>query len=416
MKRAKLTALLLLGVALLAPLATLAMPEPAKSTRTGFEFDFYMYTGVSITLVFVVAAIVFFMGLRGFSAKLKRAYTILCSGLIFYGIALVQVPIMTVTNSLDSPWSRSGIIAFPFLLAIIAMYWGITAFAKLFGVRSKWMSGWLVVSLSVLAAVVSVFVPHFGEASEEIAFDSTVAFSVWGLGLLAASVIIALKAKRLANVTYTNALAWMFLGFLSVWVIGVHYLVSIILVGDRSQYAEGVLSLSPYVVSALLFTRAAYSFNAIAWLPATTDASPRTFFGKPKKTATAVQHSISSIDIVTYAAQLVSNPHEIDPILDGLRTITATLPVGSQLSAEQNRSLQNIYLQIEDHLVQKEQVRTFTKEQVRAEMSQKLGLATNSASTFWPIIATPAAPAASPAGPQPTPQAPIAPTPAAPSS
>lgn len=77
------------------PLIALAVPEPAGSSRTGFTFDLYIYVSVAITLAFIGASILFIMGFRGFTTRLKQAYGTLCLGLMLYGIAQLQIPILT---------------------------------------------------------------------------------------------------------------------------------------------------------------------------------------------------------------------------------------------------------------------------------------------------------------------------------
>ena len=74
------------------------------------------------------------------------------------------------------------------------------------------------------------------------------------------------------------------------------------------------------------------------------------------------------LDAVIYVAGLVSDSDAIDPILDGVRGITAKLQPGEAPSKEDAQSLINIYLQIEQYLVTKEAIRTFAKEDLRIRL------------------------------------------------
>jgi hypothetical protein len=380
MHRIKTLTALLIAVTLVVPLFAVLLTEPPSSGRVGIEFDLYIYVSIATTLGFIGAAILFIMGFGGFTAKLKRAYGTICLGLVFYGLAQFQIPVLTVTNQLETTWTRSGFIAIPFLVALIALFWGMRLFARLIGVKSIWASPWFVFLLSAAAAVVATFVPHFGPSSAEVAFDSSVAFSTWGSGIIAASAILALQIKRAANVSYTNALAWMFIAFLGIALVGIHYLLSIILLGDRSEYAEGVGTLATYCFAGLIFIRAAYAFNAIGTQPVSSDMQ-RNFFGHPQEITES--GTVSSIDIVVYATQLVSNPSAINQEVDRVRSITSSLGADRQLTPTQTSMLKEVYLSIEYYLTDKEPVRKFTRDSLRHEIQSKLRLNPNSNSTFW---------------------------------
>lgn len=65
------------------------------------------------------------------------------------------------------------------------------------------------------------------------------------------------------------------------------------------------------------------------------------------------------IDRIGYLASLVSDPRSVDPILDKLRILTAT---SSQLSSKDMETLESIRAELENYLIHKEKVRSFTKE------------------------------------------------------
>jgi hypothetical protein len=91
---------------------------------------------------------------------------------------------------------------------------------------------------------------------------------------------------------------------------------------------------------------------------------------------------VSSIDIVIYAANLVSDPRNIDPILDRLRTITARMGAQTTVSATDQEVLRQIYLTIEQYLIERETVRVFTRDSLRQTIANDLRL-TNAPGTFW---------------------------------
>jgi hypothetical protein len=86
----------------------------------------------------------------------------------------------------------------------------------------------------------------------------------------------------------------------------------------------------------------------------------------------SVKSSKTLLDLVTYTAGLASNSTDIDPALDKVRSITASLAPGQQPSAADNQVLTQVYLQIEQYLITKESLRTFTKQELRARIAPEL--------------------------------------------
>lgn len=70
------------------------------------------------------------------------------------------------------------------------------------------------------------------------------------------------------------------------------------------------------------------------------------------------------LDAVTYAATLVSKPNEIDAQLDRVRSITAT-HTAKDFTKDDKEILREVYEYLEDYLVNKEALRSFTRDSVR---------------------------------------------------
>lgn len=70
------------------------------------------------------------------------------------------------------------------------------------------------------------------------------------------------------------------------------------------------------------------------------------------------------LDAVTFAATLVSKPREIDAQLDRIRSITATRS-SKKFNDADTQILREVYDYIEDYLVEKETLRSFTRDSVR---------------------------------------------------
>ena len=96
----------------------------------------------------------------------------------------------------------------------------------------------------------------------------------------------------------------------------------------------------------------------------------KNFFGSGQGTSLAKSKNI--LDLVTSTASLASNPTQIDPVLDSVRTISSRLTPGAPLSASDEETLFGVYLRLEKYLTNDEPIRTFTKDELRARLSPEL--------------------------------------------
>lgn len=78
------------------------------------------------------------------------------------------------------------------------------------------------------------------------------------------------------------------------------------------------------------------------------------------------------LDAVTYVATLVSKSGDIDKQLDRVRTITAQRSTGN-LTSEDTKVLTEVYDYLEEYLVKKEALRSFTRESIRERTYDYLG-------------------------------------------
>ncbi|HKU18848.1 MAG TPA: hypothetical protein VJP80_06270 [Candidatus Saccharimonadales bacterium] len=92
-------------------------------------------------------------------------------------------------------------------------------------------------------------------------------------------------------------------------------------------------------------------------------------FGSNRGVAGAMQ---SALELVTRTASLVSNPREVDPLLDNVREVTSRLKPGEHLSPADESKLFGVYLSLEQYLTIKEPLRSFTKDALRARITPAL--------------------------------------------
>ena len=81
--------------------------------------------------------------------------------------------------------------------------------------------------------------------------------------------------------------------------------------------------------------------------------------------------NISLLDAVTFIATLVSKPSDIDQQLDRVRSITAQRSA-HELTQEDEAVLGEVYVYVEDYLVNKESLRSFTRESIREKLGNQL--------------------------------------------
>jgi hypothetical protein len=93
------------------------------------------------------------------------------------------------------------------------------------------------------------------------------------------------------------------------------------------------------------------------------------FFGKVKQMPGQADTWLEAIAGIT---DLASNPHEIDPTLDTVRTITARLKPGELPSEADNVLLLEVYLRVEQYITTKEPLRAFPKNELRNRLNSDL--------------------------------------------
>jgi flagellar biosynthesis component FlhA len=96
----------------------------------------------------------------------------------------------------------------------------------------------------------------------------------------------------------------------------------------------------------------------------------KNFFGSDQQTSITGAKTV--LDLVTSTAALASNPAQIDPILDSVRSITSQVVPGQVLSDGDEAKIIEVYLRLEQYLITQEPIRNFTKEELRARLAPEL--------------------------------------------
>lgn len=107
----------------------------------------------------------------------------------------------------------------------------------------------------------------------------------------------------------------------------------------------------------------------------------QSFFG-----AQQIETGASAVDAVTYLAALASSPKAIDPLLDSLREITATMQPNQPLSEADLLTLAHVYQQLEQYLLSEDPLRSFNKPTLEAKIRQKFPKPNPAETAFWSHI------------------------------
>ena len=381
--RARPIANAILLLAFIAMILALFVPTPPDNGWLEFHFSFSLNLGIFV--LFVGASILFLTSLRDFTTSLKRAYLLICGGITLFATAYLQVPFLILIDQYESFWVSSGLIVLPFLTGVVIAFAGTRAFARLIGITSRALGFWFALAGSVVVAAIITVLPHvpitgISEAQNDAGQAALMVFT-WWMGLTAYH---ALLIKRRGGLAYTNAMAWLVLGMACLSASALIVAILYQALPERLYFIEPTDMVNPInLLASIFYLRSAYSFNRIpAGADMTERSVARNFFGKPHQERE--QKASSSVDIVVYTVNLVSNPRAIDSIMEEVRVLTSkiTREPMSQVTASEEDKLMSIYLNLEEYLTKQEPVRTFTRESLRQDIATKLGLASGSL-TFW---------------------------------
>jgi hypothetical protein len=344
--------------ALLAPLLSNAVrPDaPAPEVRV-------LAFSIASSVMYAGCSILFLMGLKNFTAKLKLAYGVFCAALILFALAELQVPIGTLMGKATNIWLTGGGVLIPVLLAVGGMYAGIKLFANLYKIKGPCSKPWLIAIVTIIAAVPGYLLPVGSASDAAQAAKGSNALLAMFVVLFSASAVLLWQVKKKTTETYAKAMLWFFLAMLSFVAVALTTMGAIIIFGTDHTIMKNGGSILTESFFALFLLKAAYEFNVLA---ATTTAG-NTQAAKPASTHVRV------IDIIMATAQKASDATAIDPLLDNVRIVTSRR--GGQnraLSPEDQSLLEHTYQELEKYLTKEDPVRRYSKEELRQLIRKEL--------------------------------------------
>jgi hypothetical protein len=289
------------------------------------------------------AAVFFLAGLQSFKKSLRAAYYLVAAGALAF--SLVQLaPSLSVMPVISNIFGNTVVASLsfvlPYLFGALCMYLGMRKFASLLGIPTKWRSFLLVAAASLVVALALAAADRESIPVLRV-FIGLVAWC-GSFGLAAA--VLTFRIRRVIGPVYKNAMLWLGLAFCALTFSTFHEIV-VKTFFVNSAYVGHQYTLWAYLLVGILFLRAGM---AIA------NTGRRGF---------NLSQNPTYVDIVVGAAQIVSQPKEVDAVLDKVRAITAQS--AGPLSAADKQALVGVYLYIEDYLVHKEPLQNFTKEELR---------------------------------------------------
>jgi hypothetical protein len=355
------------------------VPEPA-----GLEAGtFYSPLGTPTTLVDLVLAIggglLFLRALRNFKQELKPAWRFVALAQFTLGALTLTFPYVEYYYLWPNIWwNMSTYLAF--LLGSIFMYFGMRKFYKILGLQS-WVTSVPIVGVVILAAWgMHALMPHVlaWVQFNELQYDLFELIPLIPLVCYSAAAYMAFRIRSKVGAEYNKSFSWLTVG-LSLQAFTCLTIAVLEVIGYENWYFASRAYEIPTIVADIGILTAAYYFNAIGL--------PTNRFGLIRRLLHPKPQTVSSVDIIVYTVGMASDVSKIDKYLDGMRTITARHQPGDQLSEAEQSTLYSIYLNIENHLVNDEPLRTFSSDSLRQEVEQYFALdQTNADQTFWKAL------------------------------
>jgi hypothetical protein len=355
------------GLAILVALGTLLLPIPDSWEQSQLLYHIQLIIAVFLPTLHILAAIYILQGLQGFKPELHHSYRLIAYGIILIGFALMQSAIVSIFVLWDSWWLTSGLITLPYIIAMAIIYRGSRTFYSTLGIRSLWRSFWPGIMLVLTPVVIIVILPHRPQPFDEWMFDLGQAMFVLTASF---SLLVALTLGaviRYVSPAYGRVLKWLVAGIC----------IEVIIIGSSAPARLLALNIQEtfgFLQNLLIFAGIPYFVAGYLFYQLTADTR-----------SVAHRQSATAIDVVLYTASLVSSPQYIQPVLDEVRVVTASLKPGQPLTDDDQMKLANTYLELEAYLVKWERLRTFSADQLRDMTYQKFQNPTIS-QAFWQTI------------------------------
>lgn len=315
------------------------------------------------------AAWFFSKSLESFKPKLRKAYILLCIGVVAFGMAQAQLVPVSYLNA--QWWLNNGFFTLPYMASFIFMFLGMRQFVKAIEFRTVWASWPVASAVSVGVAVLLALIPHQPSPLADGQYITVVVFTTIVSVFFAFAAAAALALRREIGQLYVKGLTWLAAGLLVGVIGGLHY-VFVEMFVRVDWYYTGNLTVMFMFIASTFILYGGYSLREIAeiasnYKPSRVSPDPLVF-----------------VEVVTYVSGLVSRPSELDVMLDDLRAVTSQIDATQKgLSDRQQQAVINVYRQVEDYLVRSEHLRIYSRDRLRADIVSKFKLNAAETQLLW---------------------------------
>lgn len=349
---------------------SMLLPKPADAEVR----QYYSPIATTVTLIDVLlalgSAVLFLLALPNFKKELKPAYRLMAFSTIAVGVLLIMFPYIEYYGLWDVLFWNIASYA-QYLIGAPLMYFGVRMFYKRLGLGGWVSSVWVIIGIIAVLKLVHAFLPHFDVWPQfsELGYDLFETVTILPLVVYAAALYMVFRVRKLTGQDYKTAFTWLTIG-LAFYVFNTAGIVVLETIGYENWYFNNRIYTYPAIAGDLSLVFAGYCFAAIG-----------------RKTGqVGAGEAVSSIDIVTYVAQMASDQSKIDPYLDTLRIVTASVGTSRSLTDSDQAKLKEVYVNIENYLVSQDALRDFSKEQLRQNVSTHFGLDKTGQTTFWSTL------------------------------
>lgn len=252
---------ILSGIAL--GVASWLIPAPTTGAQTGLAFHIPLLIETLLATISVGGGILFLTGLNGFKQKLRVAYAMIAFGMVFYALALVQLPILQATGLLNSAYVTYGWLNILYVIAAVLLFAGFRRYADLIQARTWLLRPATTVMAIALVAASTLLIQHYQSFYSALAAERiNIALSGATAAILTITSAGILVVKQTVGPAYVNALAWSLIGvgFLAASTISTVYFE---LHGWTGAYVTSGAFFLPYLAGVLCNLRSAVAFNNI---------------------------------------------------------------------------------------------------------------------------------------------------------